>query len=234
MYAVHVVKQAGHEITFLLAMEPQNKESFLFHVPNIPWTALQARAMDIPLVIIHTKGEKSQEMKDLKNALAELKSKTKIQGVVTGAIASTYQASRIQKICYELDLYCFNPLWQTNPKSHWHELFINGFEIFLASVAAEGLDKKWLGKKMDESALHDLFALEKKHHLSSIGEGGEFESFVTNAPLFQKKIHISKFKDEWKGLQGTRHILKAELVSKSVEPRVKKKLPKKKTRKSDE
>ena len=83
---------------------------------------------------------------------------------------------------------------------------------------------------MDESALHD-FRLEKKHHLLPL-EGGAF-TFVTNAPLFQK-IHISKFKDEWKSLQGTRHILKAELVSKSVEPRVKKKLPKKKTRKSDE
>lgn len=213
-YVIHLAKQAGHDISFLLAMEPENKESFLFHVPNISWTTLQARAMDIPLVIVNTSGEKSQEMKDLQNALRELKSKTKIQGIVTGAVASTYQASRIQKICFDLGLYCFNPLWQTIPRAHWHELLVNGFEVSLMSVAAAGLDKKWLGKTMDENALHELFVLEKKHGLSSIGEGGEFESFVTDAPLFQKKIHITKFKDEWKGLQGTRHILKAELVSK--------------------
>ncbi len=215
-YAVHLAKQAGHEIVFLLAMEPQNKESFLFHVPNISWTALQARAMDLPLVIVNTSGEKSQEMKDLQNALRELKAKTKIQGIVTGAVYSTYQASRIQKICFELDLYCFNPLWQTTPRAHWHELLVNGFEVSLLSVAAAGLDKKWLGRTIDENGVSELLALEKKHGLSSIGEGGEFESFVTDAPLFNKKIHISKFKDEWKGLQGTRHILNAELVSKSM------------------
>ena len=215
-YAVHLAKNAGHEIVFLVAMKPQNKESFLFHVPNIEWTKLQAQAMDIPLVMVNTSGKKTQEMKDLQNALRELKEKTKIQGLVTGAVASTYQASRIQKICFELDLYCFNPLWQTSPVAHWHELLLNRFEIILSSVAAQGLDKSWLGRKIDENALQELMVLEKKHGLSSIGEGGEFESFVCDAPLFQKKIQITKFKDEWKGLQGTRHILRAELVEKHV------------------
>lgn len=233
-FALHLAKQAGHEIVFLLAMEPQNKESFLFHVPNISWTSLQAQALDIPLVIVQTSGEKSQEMKDLKNALRELKQKTKIQGVVTGAVFSTYQASRIQKICFELDLFCFNPLWQTNPKAHWHELLLNGFDIILASVAAQGLERKWLGRKMDENALHELYALEKKHGLSSIGEGGEFESFVVDAPLFKKKIYISNYKDEWKGLQGTRHILRAHLVAKKAtkKSRGKKKIKKKAKRRA--
>ncbi len=215
-YAVHLAKQAGHEIIFLLAMHPENKESFLFHVPNIEWTQLQAQAMDIPLVLVNTKGEKTQEMKDLKNALSELKERTKIQGIVTGAAASTYQASRIQKICHELDLYCFNPLWQTNPHAHWHEMHVNGFEVILSSVAAQGLDTKWLGRKIDENALPELFALEKKHGLSSIGEGGEFESFVTNAPMFSHKIEITKYKDEWKGLQGTRSILDARFAVKVI------------------
>jgi asparagine synthase (glutamine-hydrolysing) len=226
-YAVHVAKQAGHDVSVLLAMQPENKESFLFHVPNISWTSLQAEAMDIPLVVVETSGEKSQEMKDLKTALYELKQNTKIEGVVTGAVYSTYQASRIQKICFELGLFCYNPLWQTNPASHWHELLLNGFEIILASVAADGLDRKWLGRKMDELSVHELFALEKKHGLSSIGEGGEFESFVVDAPLFTKKIYISNYRDEWKGLQGTRHILRAQLVSKKTTQKVAKKTVKK-------
>jgi ABC transporter with metal-binding/Fe-S-binding domain ATP-binding protein len=193
-------------------MRPQNTESFLFHVPNIEWTKLQAESMGFPLLIVQTSGQKSQEMKDLKKVLSELKQKNKIEGVVTGAVFSTYQASRIQKICFELGLFCFNPLWQTNPASHWHELLVNKFEIILTSVAAQGLDKSWLGKTMDAHTVHELRALEKKHGLSSIGEGGEFESFVINAPLFKHKICISNYKDEWKGLQGTRHILRAQLL----------------------
>ncbi len=213
-YAVHLAKQAGHEIVFLLAMKPQNKESFLFHVPNIEWTKLQAQSMHLPVVLVHTSGKKTKEMLDLKNALKELKKKTRIRGIVTGAVASTYQASRIQKICHELSLSCFNPVWQTNPNAHWHELFLQGFEVMLSSVAAQGLDKSWLGKTLNEKSLHDLFALERKHGLSSIGEGGEFESFVLNAPLFHQRIRVTKFKDEWKGLQGTRSILEAKLAGK--------------------
>ncbi len=212
VYALHLAKNAGHAISCLVAMRPENVESFLFHVPNIEWTKLQAESMGFPLVIVQTSGQKSQEMKDLKKVLSELKQKNKIEGVVTGAVASTYQASRIQKICFELGLFCFNPLWQTSPASHWHELLLNGFEIILTSVAAQGLDKSWLGRKMDALSVHALRALEKKHGLSSIGEGGEFESFVTNAPLFSKKIYITNYEDAWKGLQGTRHILRAQLV----------------------
>ncbi|MBM3282326.1 MAG: diphthine--ammonia ligase [Candidatus Diapherotrites archaeon] len=220
VYALHLAKYAGHEISCLVAMRPQNTESFLFHVPNIDWTKLQAESMGFPLLIVQTSGQKSQEMKDLKRVLSELKQKNKIEGVVTGAVFSTYQASRIQKICFELGLFCYNPLWQTSPASHWHELLVNGFEVILTSVAAQGLDNEWLGKKMDENAVHVLRSLEKKHGLSSIGEGGEFESFVVNAPLFAKKIYISNYHDEWKGLQGTRHILRAQLVDEHLRKKI--------------
>lgn len=224
-YAVHLAKQAGHEVVCLLSMEPKNKESFLFHVPNIRMTELQARAMKIPLVLVQTSGKKTKEYLDLKNALGELKKSKKIQGIVTGAVNSIYQATRMQSIAQELNLFCFNPLWQTKPSAHWHELLLQGFEIQLVSIAAHGLDKKWLGKTITNENVDALIALERSHGISPIGEGGEYESYVLNAPLFQKCIRILKFKDEWKGLQGTRHIVKAQLISKSnqkIHPETKK------------
>lgn len=213
-YAVHLAKQAGHEVACLLSMEPQNKESFLFHVPNMHMTALQAQAMEIPLVLIQTSGKKTQEYLDLKNALLDLKKTHKIQGIVTGAVNSIYQATRMQTIAHELGLYCFNPLWQTKPSAHWHELLLQGFEIMLVSVAAHGLDKQWLGKTITSENVDALIALERSHGISPIGEGGEYESYVVDAPLYWKKIRVEKFKDEWKGLQGTRHIVKAQLIAK--------------------
>lgn len=213
-FVTHLAKQAGHTVTSLVAMQPKNDASFMYHTPNIEWTKLQAKAMNIPIVIVPTAGKKEEELNELQNALAKLKKSKKIEGIVTGAVYSTYQASRIQKIASELNLYCFNPLWQTSVKSHWHELTIQGFEVILVTVAAQGLDKKWLGRTMDEKALHELYILETKHGVSPIGEGGEFESYVVNAPLFRKKIQIQKFNDKWDGLRGTRHIQKASLVTK--------------------
>lgn len=214
-YATHLAKWSGHEIVCLLSMKPIDSDSYMFHTPNIDATALQAEAMNIPLVRVYTKGEKEKELVELADALRELKKSAKIEGVVTGAVSSVYQASRIERICNELDLYCFNPLWLSKPEAHWHELLLNGMEVVLVRVAAQGLDKKWLGRKMD---IPSILALQNMHHhgVSSIGEGGEFESFVCDAPMFKKRIIIEKFKDEWKGMQGTRHIVKAKLVDKST------------------
>ncbi|QQR92437.1 MAG: diphthine--ammonia ligase [Candidatus Iainarchaeum archaeon] len=213
-YAVHLAKQAGHEVACLLSMAPHNKESFLFHVPNMHMTELQAKSMEIPLVLVQTSGKKTQEYMDLKQALQTIKKTQRIQGIVTGAVNSIYQATRMQTIAHELGLYCFNPLWQTKPSAHWHELLLQGFEIMLVSVAAHGLDKKWLGKTITSENVDALIALERSHGISPIGEGGEYESYVVDAPLYWKKIRVQQFKDEWKGLQGTRHIMRAQLVAK--------------------
>jgi len=67
------------------------------------------------------------------------------------------------------------------------EILEKGFEIVFSSVAAEGLDEKWLGKKITEN---DVDKLSKKTGLNVAGEGGEFESLVLDCPLFNKKIKI--------------------------------------------
>ena len=80
----------------------KNPESYMFHVPNIGITKLQAEAIGIPLIQKRTDGKKEEELEDLKEAIIEAIRKYKIKGIVTGAIESVYQSSRIQKICNEL------------------------------------------------------------------------------------------------------------------------------------
>jgi asparagine synthase (glutamine-hydrolysing) len=213
LYAVHLAEKAGHEIVCLLSMKPA-KDSFLFHTPNIEAARIQARQMQTSLVMVDTSGKKTQDYKKLELVLKKLKEKTGIEGIVTGAVFSVYQSSRIQKIAHHLGLYCFNPLWQTNPQSLWHELLSQGFEVMLVSVSAGGLEEKWLGKIITKKNISELFALEKKFGVSSIGEGGEFETFVLDAPLFKRKIIVTKHKDLWKGLQGIREIIQTKTQSK--------------------
>ena len=47
--------------------------------------------------------------------------------MVTGAIASSYQKERVEKICKELRLKCLNPLWGMNQKRLLEELVEHGF-----------------------------------------------------------------------------------------------------------
>jgi len=211
-YATYLSKQ-DHEVACLISIVSKNKESYMFHTANIELVKQQAKLMNIPIIIKKTQGKKELELKDLENAIKKAIKKYKIQGLVTGAVASVYQSSRVQEICNKLNLKCINFLWQKNPEEYWNNLLKNKFEIMIVSVSAEGLSEEWLGKKIDYSSLEKLKDLSKKFNFHIAFEGGEAETFVTDCPLFNKKIEIIKAKKEWKGNSGIYKIEKIKLVN---------------------
>ena len=95
--ALHMAAEK-ETVACLITVESKNAESFMFHTPNIDVTALQAEALGLPLVKVETEGQKEVELADLEHAIAEAKSRYGIEGVVTGAVESVYQASRVQRI----------------------------------------------------------------------------------------------------------------------------------------
>jgi len=190
VYAAYIAKKSGHKISCLISIFSKNPESYMFHTPSITKVKKQAEAMNIPLIVQRTKGVKEEELVDLEKAIKKSIEKYGIEGIVTGAIASIYQASRVQKICDKLDLECFNPLWQKNPEEYWDELLKNGFEIIIIGVSAEGMDQGWLGQKINRKMLNKLKEIERKFRIHLLFEGGEAETFVLNCPLFNKGLKI--------------------------------------------
>lgn len=205
-YAGYLAKKDKNEIACLITMISANPDSYMFHTPSISKTKAQAKAMDISLITHETKGKKEAELKDLTKAIKKAKKEYKIEGLVTGAVASTYQASRIQKICDDLDIECFNPLWQKPQIELLEDLIKNKFEIIITGVAAYPLDESYIGRKIDKDFIQDVKKLEKKYKINPAGEGGEFESFVINCPLFKKKLKIHSLE-----IQGENHAFKAEI-----------------------
>ena len=180
----------GHEVACLITMRSENNASWMFHTPAIHLTELQAEAMKIPLMTFGTKGEKEKELADLTNAISEAKKKFKISGVAAGALASVYQKERVEKICSKLGLECIAPLWQRDQKQYLEEIVSSGFDVRFVGVAAKGLDKLWLGRKLDSKAIGDLAALNVKFGSHIGGEGGEYESLVVDGPIFGKRIEL--------------------------------------------
>jgi len=187
--AMHYAMQE-HEISCLISIVSENKESYMFHVPNIELTSVQAKAMQLPLIQQITKGEKEKELIDLRKAILEAKEKYNIQGIVTGAIRSEYQASRIQKICDELNLKCLNPLWLKPQAEVLQEVVDNKFEVIISGVFAYPFDKSFLGKKIDNEMIAKLQEFNRKYQINEAGEGGEIETTVLDAPFFKNKIII--------------------------------------------
>jgi len=116
-----------------------------------------------------------------------------ISGVVMGAIASLYQRVRIERVCSELGLQVLSPLWHRDQEDVMRSLLRDGFVFILTSVAAQGLDASWLGRRITGDDVNRLVELEASLDINVAGEGGEFESLVLDSPLFMKKIEIHRF-----------------------------------------
>lgn len=209
-YALYKTRKE-HDIVCLITMASDNPDSYMFHTPNIDLTKLQSEALSIPLFSGKTKGEKEKELKDLKDLIGNAKTEYKLQGIVTGAIRSEYQATRIQKICDELKLECINPLWHKDQVELLKELLQNKFEVIITRVAAYPFDETLLGKKIDEAVIKKLVDLQQKYQINPSGEGGEIETFVTNMPLFKKRIEIKKSSIKYSKNEGSFTIENAEL-----------------------
>jgi diphthine-ammonia ligase len=202
------------EVVCLITLVSENKESFMFHTPNIDVTALQAEAMGLPLIKKVTEGKPEEELKDLEEAITQAVNCFKIEGVVTGAVESAYQSKRIQSICNRLNVSCLNPLWKKNQKALLEELVAKGFKVIISGVFAYPLDESWLGKEIDNELIERLALIGKEFGLSVAGEGGEIETTVLDAPLFKKKIEILDSAVEAKGNSGVFIIKKARLAPK--------------------
>ena len=190
-YAAWLAKKSGYELSCLITLKSENPDSYMFHTPSISETERQAHAMEIPLVVEKTEGKKEKELKELEKAIRFAKKKYKIEGVVSGALHSVYQASRIQKICDKLGLECFNPLWQKDEFEHLDDLIKDKFEIIITGVSAYPLNASWLGKKLDKKFVKEIKKPNEKYEIHASGEGGEFETFVLNCPLFKKPLKVA-------------------------------------------
>jgi diphthine-ammonia ligase len=202
------------EVACLITLVSENKESFMFHTPNIDVTALQAEALGLPLIQKVTAGKPEAELKDLEEAIVQAVKTYHIAGVVSGAIESVYQSERIQRICNRLDMRCSNPLWKRNQKALLEEIVAQGFKVIISGVFAYPLDSAWLGKELNTELIGELLRLKKEFGLSPAGEGGEIETTVLDAPLFKRKIEVLDYAVEAKGNSGVFRIKQARLVAK--------------------
>ncbi len=189
--AAFIIKKQNYELTCLITMKSNNPDSYMFQSAGVEMVKLQSEAMGVPLVLVDTEGEKEKELEDLEKAIKIAKERHKIEGIVSGALFSTYQRDRIEKICDKLGLKIFSPLWHKPQLQHMKDVVANGFEVILSAVAADGLDESWLGRRINNSLISEL---EKKNFLNIAGEGGEFESLVLDCPMFKKKIELVSFR----------------------------------------
>lgn len=207
VFALYIAQQYGWEVTHLVTLLPDKPDSWMFHSINIQHTDKLAQALGIPLVKRTTNAEKETELLDLQKLLDGLE----IDGVISGAIASEYQRTRIEKICDEIGIKSFTPLWHKNQLLLLRDQVNAGFHIIIVGVFAEGFTESWLGKTIDKATIEKLEQLNQNHGINIAGEGGEYETLVLSGPLFSQRLVIDESVKEWNRDSGVLQVKKAHL-----------------------
>ena len=210
VFAIYIAQQYGWDITHLVSIFPENKDSWMYHSVNIHLTKTLAEAINIPLVTQMTKGEKEEELSSLQHVLSTLE----IDGVISGAIASEYQRTRIEQVCHELKIKSFTPLWHKDQALLLQEMIKAGFIIKIVGIFADGFDESFLGKTIDQQTLSELKQIQKEKKINIAGEGGEYETLVVDGPIFQKRMILKDTEKQWKRDHGILLVKKPELEEK--------------------
>ena len=222
-WALYRALEAGHPVERLVTVHPEG-DSYMYHVPATRLAELAAESIGIELVAVEPEdfqaasatdsgSQGDAELEPLEAALKNLDSELVggVTGITAGAVESEYQTSRIQAMADRLDAELFAPLWQRDPRTLAEAMLDAGFEIRIIQVAAHGLDESWLGRTLDAGTIAELETLNDEYGVHILGEGGEFETLVTDGPHMDRKIELD-YTTEWDGTRGRLRIDDARLV----------------------
>jgi diphthine-ammonia ligase len=80
-------------------------------------------------------------------------------------------------------------LWRRNQAELLQEMIDCGVNAILIKVAALGLQAEHLGNNLEQMQPH-LLKMSEKYGLNVCGEGGEYETFTLDCPLFKQRIVV--------------------------------------------
>lgn len=199
--AHHLALDHGFTPVAGIVITPRADESHMFHLPNLDLARAHLEALDLDPIRVEAPEGKETELTALREAFQQAAARG-AETVVTGAVASEYQRTRIEEAAHREGLKTHTPLWHKPAPRLLDELVRGGYEVRFSAVSAHGLDASWLGRRLDASAKQDLLELQQTHGVHPIGEGGEYETLVLDAPAFHKRLNVEQAQTHWERDRG--------------------------------
>jgi len=206
--SLHLAHKNGINIKAMLTMIPEDSESMLYHTHNVSLVKIIAEVMGIEWISVNA--PKNSEI----NALTKALKKVDAKYLITGGIESNYQKKKFDNVCEKVNMKHYAPLWGLNAKELYDNIITNKIDPIIVSVAALGLGKEWLGVHLKEQSINKLLELSEKYKFNAVGEGGDLDTLVLDAPLFSKKLKPSKVELKWYGDRGKLEINNLKKISK--------------------
>jgi uncharacterized protein (TIGR00290 family) len=124
--------------------------------------------------------------REMESVLIGLKKNSSISAVVFGDLFLQEIREYRERLCGRLGLDCIFPIWMKDTKKLAKDFIQSGFRAIVCTVDPRKLDKRFCGRKFDDSFLSEIPA-----GLDPCGENGEFHTFVYDGPIFKHPIRVS-------------------------------------------
>ncbi len=186
--ALYEIQQSEeYQIVSLLTTITEDYDRISMHgVPRI-LVEQQAESLGLPIEEIFISKSASNEEYDsrMREVLARFK-KDGVSSVVFGDIfleeVRQYREDNLSKVGIK-EIF---PIWGRDTGELSRSFIALGFRAITTCVDSKVLDKRFVGRVIDEQFLNDLPA-----NVDPAGENGEFHSFVFDGPIFSKRINHS-------------------------------------------
>jgi len=195
----------------LLNMITEDGKRSWTHGQSAELLQTQSQAIGIPLLQRRTTGTNYET--EFKNALLTLKQEG-ARGGVFGDIDFEEHRQWIDRICGEVDITPYLPLWGQAQGKILRDFIDSGFEAIVVATRSDLLGEDWLGRKVDLDFLKLLDELSETKEITPCGEAGEYHTFVTDGPLFNQRIEILQTRKVLREGHWFLEILNCELRSK--------------------
>ena len=183
-FACHRASDKGLEVRYLLNMITEDGKRSWTHGLSTELLQIQSRAIGIPLVQRQT--TRANYETEFKDVLLTLKGEG-IRGGVFGDIDLEEHRQWVERVCQQADIVPYLPLWGQSQDKIMRDFIDLGFEAVIVAAKADLLGEEWLGHKVD---LDFLSELKQMTDITLCGEAGEYHTFVTDGPLFKRRLEI--------------------------------------------
>jgi len=204
--------EEGFEVQNLLTMVNCSGHSS-FHLISTGLLDVQSEAIGIPIVKCSATAETYE--RNFKNALKQMRS-AGARGLVTGDIFNVAQHEEgwLDRICRETDMKPIKPLWRGDSRQILDEFLSLGFRATVVRTNLKLLGGEFLGRSLSNEFLSELARLDT---VDPCGERGEYHTFVTDGPLFKKRIELLETRKSAIANWGRLEILRYTLEPKDRE-----------------
>ena len=170
----------GYEVLYLVSFVSEDGERSRSHGILARTLELQAKAIGIPVIQVKTSWEDYEA--NFKKVVMELKEKG-ISGGVFGDMDLEEHRKWVERVCGELGIKPILPLWGLESEKLLREFLALGFK---AKVVATKLDGGLLGRDVDETLIAEI----QRFNCHPCGESGEYHTFVTDGPIFERPLRV--------------------------------------------